>query len=90
MLSAHLDGSVLVVEISGSIAEFAQSLSQLKDTFHAADRSFDDNRKVWLVRNLDSYADVDLVRNARRSAESQLALFSKGDLDWNPRHPPNG
>lgn len=75
MVQAVLDGSTLVVTVSGSIEEFAEDLAKIKRDFAAADREFDSSRRVWLIRNLDNYASVDLVQNARRSAELQLTLF---------------
>jgi hypothetical protein len=85
MLSAYIDGNNLVVKVEGSIAEFAESLTQLKDTFNSADREFDSNRKAWIVRNLDTYAAVPLVKNARRSAEMRIGnLFER---NWNEQEP---
>lgn len=76
MLNAVLDGSKLVVVVSGSsVKEFADSLVELSQLFASADRVFDDNRKRWIVSNVDRYEHLPLVQNARRAADLQLPLF---------------
>jgi hypothetical protein len=76
VIKAMMHYTISEVEVSGdTVEEFAESLGELKDTIHTADREFDSNRRTWKVRNVEKYKDVPWVAKALEDRDRQPTLF---------------
>ena len=76
MISAVFFDTHLEVKISGnSLNEFEIELAQVKATFDRSDRQWDDNRQVWIIKNVERYIHVPYVKAAMLSRQSQPTLF---------------
>ncbi len=78
MIQATAFDTIVEVEISGSSTqEWAADFGRFTEAIHAADREFNRDRRVWIVRNLEDYADVNFIKNALANRGRQPDLFSQ-------------
>lgn len=77
MIDCHIienNGLVAVIEIEG--ADFWDSLKSFKYLTDREDREYDEENKVWLLRNPEKYASsIRAVRNALNTHKKQRRMF---------------
>jgi hypothetical protein len=67
--------TVAEIKVSGSIEEFSKDLDRVKTDIKPADRSFDEFRKLWVIRNPEAYGHIGYMRNALEARANQPELF---------------
>jgi len=78
MIKAVIFNSIMEVSIRiprGSIDDFDADLKRVLDTFANEDRTFNQNRKVWIIKNFEKYKDVPFVATAIAERKLQQTLF---------------
>lgn len=67
--------SVIEAQINASdTREWAEDFAQIKK-IHADDRRFDNDKKVWVIKNPERYANVPFVKKALEQSCLYLHLF---------------
>lgn len=73
MIQCHIVGESAEIKVSGK--DFYQDLERVKATFLTEDRLYDEDRKVWVIKNAGNYRHVNFINNAFISDEKQIPLF---------------
>jgi hypothetical protein len=76
MIQAVMYETIIEVEISGStLREWTADMKRLSEAIPSADREFNSDRKVWIIRNTHKYAHVPFIRAALENRRKQMSLF---------------
>ena len=77
MIQAVMFETIVEVEISASSTkEWAADFGRFIEAIRSADREFNRDKKVWIVRDPATYAHVDFIANAMKNRDRQPSLFS--------------
>lgn len=73
MIQCHIVGESAEIKVSDK--DFYQDLERIKAIFLMEDRLYDEDRKVWVIKNAENYRHVNFINNAFVSGEKQIPLF---------------
>lgn len=75
MITSILFETIIQAKISaGSKSEFAEDLAEIKSVA-PADREFDEEKKLWTIRNPQNYRHLSFVERAYETRKRQPTLF---------------
>jgi hypothetical protein len=76
MIQAVMYETIIEVEVSGStLKEWTEDMKRLNEAIPSADREFNTDKKVWIIRNIKKYTHVPFIRAALENRRKQMSLF---------------
>lgn len=78
-ISATIFDSHAEVTVRGrDLVDFNNELDLFRDLFDKADRTFDPDRKVWIIKPYQKYMHLECMQIAMENRRRQLTLFPMG------------